>query len=146
VIDRAAICRRLHALEGYVAELRRLGATLPRERFDEDLSSQWAVEHGLQLAIECVLDVGSHLVSAEGLGSPESYREVIELLGRAGILPADYVARARRMPGLRNVLVHDYLAVDLDVVWRVLHEGPAELEEFLRHVARHVKASAPDTP
>ena len=76
----------------------------------------------------------------------KSYREVIELLGRAGVLPADYVARARRMPGFRNVLVHDHLAVDLDVVWRMLHEGPAEFEEFLRYVARHVKALAVGTP
>jgi uncharacterized protein YutE (UPF0331/DUF86 family) len=139
VIDRETICRRLHALEAYTAELRRLAASLSRSDFDADRSRQWAVEHGLQLAIECALDVGSHLVTVERLGAPQSYREVIELLGQAGILPPEFVARIRAMPGLRNVLVHDYLTVDLDVVWRMLHDGPADFEEFIRHVAAHLR-------
>lgn len=91
MIDRGAICRRLHALERYVAELRQLGGRLTHETFDDDISSQWAVEHGLQLAVECVLDVGSQLVAAQQLGAAESYREVIELLGQAAILPPDFV-------------------------------------------------------
>lgn len=139
MIDRGAICRRLHALERYVAELRQLAGRLTHETFDDDLSSQWAVEHGLQLAVECVLDVGSHLVAAQQLGAAESYREVIELLGQAAILPPDFVTRVRGMPGFRNILVHEYLAVDLEVVWTMLHEGPAQFEEFIQHVAKHVR-------
>ena len=140
MIDRASVCRRLHALERYTAELERLAASLTRERFDAELSTQWTVEHGLQLAIECVLDIGSHLVVAEHLGVPDSYREVIELLGQRGILPADFVQRVIGMPGFRDILVRDYLAVDLAIVWRLFQEGPAQFREFLRHVARFVKS------
>ena len=84
MIDRASLCRRLHALERYTLEIERLAATIQRQRFDTDLSTQWMVEHGLQLAVECVLDIGSHPVAAEGMGAPESYREVLELLGARG--------------------------------------------------------------
>jgi uncharacterized protein YutE (UPF0331/DUF86 family) len=141
MIDRQTICRRLHALEAYTTELERLGATLSRAAFDSTLSSQWMVEHGLQLAIESVLDIGNHLVATEQLGSPESYREVIELLGQQGILPADFVSRVRGMPGFRNILVHDYLAVDVGVVWDMLQNAPAQFREFTRHVAAHIRAS-----
>jgi len=145
MIDRASVCRRLHALERYTVELERLASELTRERFDADLGTQWMVEHGLQLAIEPVLDVGSHMVSAERMGAPDSYRQVIELLGERGVLPADFVRRAASMPGFRNVLVHDYLAVDLSVVWRMLQEGPEQFREFLRHVSAFVKAQPPST-
>lgn len=84
--------------------------------FDAELSTQWTVEHGLQLAIECVLDIGSRLVAAEQMGVPESYREVIELLGERGILPADFVQSTLGMQGFRDILVRDYLAVDLSIV------------------------------
>jgi uncharacterized protein YutE (UPF0331/DUF86 family) len=137
--DRETICRRLHALESYAAELERLAATLSRSAFDATLSTQWMVEHGLQLAIECVLDIGNHLVAGEQLGSPQSYREVIELLGQRGILPADFVDQVRGMPGFRNILVHDYLAVDTAVVWEVLQGGPAQFREFIGHVATHLR-------
>jgi uncharacterized protein YutE (UPF0331/DUF86 family) len=140
MIDRQTICRRLHALEAYTAELERLAATLSRADFDGALGTQWMVEHGLQLAIECVLDIGSHLVAGEQLGSPQSYREVIELLGQRSILPEEFVARVRGMPGFRNILVHDYLAVDISVVWDMLQSGPALFREFIHHVAARLRA------
>ena len=143
MIDRETICRRLHALDSYATELERLATTLTRSEFDAALSSQWMVEHGLQLAIECVLDIGNHLVAGEQLGSPQTYREVIELLGQRGILPADFVGRVRGMPGFRNILVHDYLAVDLGVVWDMLQNGPAQFREFIGYVAAHIRALAP---
>jgi uncharacterized protein YutE (UPF0331/DUF86 family) len=145
-LDRETICRRLHALEGYAAELDRLAATVPRQQFTDQISSQWAIEHGLQLAIECVLDVGSHLIAAESLGAPQSYREVIEILGTRCVLPADFVAKVQGMPGFRNILIHDYLAVDLDVVWQMLHDGPAQFREFIGYVAAHIRAVGAESP
>jgi len=140
MIDRQTLCRRLHALETYTAELEHLASTLARSTFDAELSAQWMVEHGLQLAIACILDIGNHLVAGEQLGAPQSYREVIELLGERGILPADFVGRVRGMPGFRNILVHDYLAVDTAVVWELLRSGPPQFREFIAHVAAHVRA------
>jgi uncharacterized protein YutE (UPF0331/DUF86 family) len=137
--DREAICRRLHALEAYVAELQKLSATVPRDKFNAELSTQWMIEHGLQLAIECVLDIGNHLVAGEQLGTPQSYREIIELLGQQRILPEEFVSRVRGMPGFRNILVHDYLAVDPGVVWDMLHDGPAQFQEFISHIAAHLR-------
>jgi uncharacterized protein YutE (UPF0331/DUF86 family) len=144
MIDRQTICRRLHALETYVAELERLAAGLSRDDLQRKLQTQWAVEHGLQLAIECVLDVATHLVTAARLGAPESYRQAIELLGASGILPATFVRRVASMPGFRNVLVHDYLDVDLDIVWEMLQSGPAQFREFLRLVVAWLQKNAPE--
>ena len=141
MIDRESICRRLHALERYTVELERLGGTLSRADFDGNLGIQWMVEHGLQLAIACVLDVANHLVAGEQLGSPRSYREAIELLGERGILPAAFVAAVRGMPGFRNILVHDYLAVDPAVVWDMLQTGPAQFRAFIGHIAAHLRAA-----
>ena len=105
MIDRQTVCRRLHALESYAVELERLAATLSRDAFDQQISSQWMVEHGLQLAIECVLDIGSHIVAAEQLGTPQSYREVIDLLGQRGVVPAAFVQHNLGMPGFRASLL-----------------------------------------
>ena len=41
----------------------------------------------------------------------------------------------------RNVLVHDYIAVDFDVVARVLDECLDDFEEFARRVERHLDES-----
>jgi uncharacterized protein YutE (UPF0331/DUF86 family) len=77
--------------------------------------------------------------SDDRLGSPQSYREIIELLGARGILPHDFVARMRGMPGFRNILVHDYLAVDTGIVWNLLQEGPGQFKEFIARIAAHLR-------
>ncbi len=43
----------------------------------------------------------------------------------------------RRMAGFRNVLVHDYLSVDLEIVWNVI-------EKFLPDLQTHVKVILDD--
>ena len=53
-------------------ELERLVADLSPNDLQQELQLQWGVEHGLQLAIECVLDVASHLVTAARLGAPQT--------------------------------------------------------------------------
>lgn len=57
------------------------------------------------------------------------------------------IARARRanlIAGFRNVLVHGYLEVDLDLLARILTENLDDFEEFARHVERWL-AGAADT-
>ena len=36
--------------------------------------------------------------------------------------------------GMRDVLIHDYLGVDLDVVWEVVHHDLPELKRNLRKI------------
>jgi uncharacterized protein YutE (UPF0331/DUF86 family) len=139
VIDQNTVCERLHALERYSQELRALRERLSKELLEADIGNQWTVEHGLQVAIECVFDVASHWVAAERLGTPANYREAIELLGKHGVLSPDFVEHNLGMAGFRNVMVHEYLDVDLDVVWRMLDEAPDQFDEFIRQIALQLK-------
>ena len=62
----------------------------------------------------------------------------IDRLTESRVLPAAFGAPFRRVAGLRNVLVHDYVEVDLNVVARVLDQGLDDFEEFAHHVERHL--------
>ena len=81
--DPELIAKRLAFIETCIRELR----TLARPgRIAEDVREQRFVEHTLQLAIQAALDVGSHVLSDERLGEPETSRDVFRLLERAGIV------------------------------------------------------------
>lgn len=130
--DPEVLRRHLAALREALANLRRhAGHSAAELRANADL--RWTVERGLQLCVQNALDIATHLAAASGLDSPD-YATAIDRLAELSVLPADFAARLRPMAGFRNVLVHGYLQVDLEILERVLNEKLADLDEFARRV------------
>ena len=130
--DGRVVQRHIIALRQAVTGLRRhAGVTASMLRANRD--RLWAIERGLQLAAQNALDIASHICSAVGQ-DPTTYRAAIDGLVEAGALPADFGERFRRVAGFRNVLVHGYLEVDLELVAAVLNEQLTEFDAFARHV------------
>ena len=135
-VDRHVVDRHLIALRHALAALRRHAGVSPQSlRADSDL--RWAIERGLQLCAQNALDISSHLASAAGL-DPATYGSSIDCLVEAKVLPVQFGERFRGVAGFRNVLVHGYLDVDLDLVARLLSDSLDDFEEFAGHVERSV--------
>lgn len=137
--DSSVVRRHLAALREALANLRRhAGATPEMLRADMDL--RWTVEHGLQLCAQNVIDIATHLAATAGLDASD-YASAIDRLTGMNVLPAAFGARLRQVAGFRNVLVHEYIEVDLEVVARVLDENLDDFEEFARWIERHLDGS-----
>ena len=137
--DSPVVRRHLAALREALANLRRhAGSTPAMLRADMDL--RWTVEPGLQLCAQNAIDIATHLATAAGLDAPD-YASALDRLTRMNVLPGAFGARFRQIAGFRNVLVHDYIEVDLDVVARVLGENLDDFDEFARLVERHLDRS-----
>lgn len=104
--------------------------------FLRDLTRQESVLLNLQRACEAAIDLAMHLVRVDRLGIPKASREAFDLLEGAGALPADLAATLRGMVGFRNVAVHDYRKLDLDVVESIVTRHLDELLEFGRLAVR----------
>ncbi|WP_148678185.1 type VII toxin-antitoxin system HepT family RNase toxin [Vulcanisaeta distributa] len=79
-----------------------------------------AVLHMLQVAIQALIDMGSHIMVERGLKAPSTYSEVPIYLSQAGAINSDDSRIFRRMIGFRNVLVHNYSQVSIDVLREIL--------------------------
>jgi len=131
--DSALVEKKLAFIETCVRELRELARP---EVIDEDIREARFVEHTLQLAIQAALDVASHLVSARRLGEPETIRALFDLLRRAGIIDAQLAESLYAMAGFRNILVHGYQEVDIDIVRDILRHHLNDLLDFVRAIRR----------
>ena len=136
--DPDLIAKKLALIETCVSQLRTLGRP---EAIESDVREQRFVEHTLQIAIQAVLDVASHIVSDERLGEPETNRELLALLARSGWLPEDLAETCERMAGLRNILVHGYQTVDLGVVRDVVENRLDDLLSFADTIRRRLTGS-----
>lgn len=96
------------------------------------LDRQDSVVLNLQRAAQACIDGAMHAVRTGGLGLPQTSRDAFTLLADAGLLDPDLAAAMMRMVGFRNVAVHEYRALSLDVVRAVATDGLGEVEAFAR--------------
>jgi len=97
-----------------------------------DQTRQDAIILNLQRACEGSIDAAMHLVRVHRLGVPQETREAFDLLERAGRLDPSLAVRLRKMVGFRNVAVHDYQKLSLDVVRSIIRERLDDFLEFTR--------------
>lgn len=126
--DPDLIAKKLAVIETHVRELRTL---VDVEKIQVDVNEERFAAHTLQLAIQSALDVCSHIVSDEKLGEPQTNQELFTLLERHGWLSAPLAVNLRNMAGFRNILVHGYQNLNLDILIDALRNRLSNLLEFV---------------
>ncbi len=74
------------------------------------------------------MNVSCHLTSKYNLGNPKTYSDCIDLLGKNNFIDADLVKVLSSMIGLRNLLVHEYVTVEIEKLYLLLNY----LNDFVR--------------
>ncbi len=132
---------RVSRLRVALMRLRKLGGM--RSELEAEPLLVDSAERNLQVAIEALLDIGSHIIAAKGWSLPSTYAEIGEILGRHGVLKGDLAARLSALAGLRNVLVHLYSEVDRERILMFL-DRVDELEELASRMLEYVEAEGID--
>jgi len=102
-------------------------------------TKQDAIILNLQRACETAIDLAMYVVSQRKLGVPQDSRDAFTLLQTAGILPAELAIRMQRMVGFRNVAIHEYTRLNLEVVHSIITK---QLDDFRTFSSTIVKACA----
>ena len=106
------------------------------EGFRSDLTRQDAAVLNVLRACETSIDLANALVNDRRLGIPQSNRDSFRLLGEAGLIPEPLSSRLQRMVGFRNVAVHRYRDIDVDVLVSIIRKDLDDLLRFTEIVAR----------
>lgn len=139
-LDREVVDRRLLRLESVMRRLER-DAQVAIEQYLEDEDLQARVERRLQLASQICLDIANYLIVRGDLEVPEEEENVFLVLAKSGVLPSELGKRLQGLTRFRNILVHDYLAVDNRIVHRNLRDGLPDLRDFARAVVDFLSRS-----
>jgi uncharacterized protein YutE (UPF0331/DUF86 family) len=103
-----------------------------RESLEKDLSLANDVRFSLLRVTQSVVGIAGKLSTRRG-DHYEDYTEAVRNLARDERFPAELVQKLERLPGFRNVVIHEYVALDLDRVVEALDELEP-IEQFLEIV------------
>jgi uncharacterized protein YutE (UPF0331/DUF86 family) len=133
VVDKNVVLSRVSQIRESVQRLVALAA-LSEKAFRADKDACAIAERHLQVAIQSVIDIGNHVVADLDLGTPSDYKEIFVLLARHRLVSKPLAKRLGAMAGMRNVLVHDYMKVDLGLVYHTLTRDLGDFERFITAV------------
>ena len=82
-----------------------------------------AAERILQVSIEASIGVAKHWAKTLAGHTPQDAYQAFEILAQRGELSPDTLIGWRKIIGLRNALVHDYLNIDPEIIRSVIAQG-----------------------
>jgi len=103
----------------------------------DDLDTQDIFALNLQRAVQATIDLAAHVVGTEGLGLPRDLRENFRLLTNNRIISQELCVRMEKMVGFRNIAVHEYQTLDIEVLKSILSSNLKDLENFYAALIEH---------
>ena len=136
MVDVNIVHARIERILKCVSKIKKVTRTHTKAEFLDDSDAIDVAEHNIQMAIQRVLDISNHILADVKAGLPDDHRKIFTMLASHKILPRELSGRLAEMAGLRNVLVHEYLDVDLEILYRAMTEELADFEKFIRVVTK----------
>ncbi|MDI6783233.1 MAG: DUF86 domain-containing protein [bacterium] len=126
---------RIQKLEEYINYLEKLSKYSCKE-LGIDFTKFWAVERGLQVAIESIFDIGNYLIATLNFERPTEYRDILFILAKHKIIPHAFAKKLNGIAGFRNILVHEYFDINLNLVYAKLQKAPQQFRQFVKYIVR----------
>lgn len=98
----------------------------------------------LQRAVEALLDLANHLISANGWELPRDGRHAFAILRSHGLLTEPEQGLAGAMVGFRNVAVHDYATLDVEIVHGIARDRLGDLESLVASLLGRLRPASPE--
>jgi uncharacterized protein YutE (UPF0331/DUF86 family) len=136
-LDVGTLGAKLRAMRRLLDELDRIGA-VDVDRFARNFSTQLVVERIVSQLVDLAAGINTHVLTTETGESPPDVRRSFTAVADTGLIDHDLAERLAPSAGLRNVLVHAYVDLDLARLVAAVPLASEQYAEYVRQVARWV--------
>jgi uncharacterized protein YutE (UPF0331/DUF86 family) len=127
------IIARIKELDTVVEELSHY-KELTLEDLKNSLSKRWTVERGLIAGANLIFDIADHILASKFHLYPETYEDSLRLLFENGVISKELFTKIDGLGGFRNILVHDYLGIDLNEEYNNFQKALIVFKEFAMEI------------
>lgn len=139
MVDTETVLEKLRHIRAALKRIREKSPASKEELFGNP-DTQDVILRNLQNALQGCLDIASHVVADEGWGKPTKSGEFFILLADQKVIPKELAASFVRLIKFRNILVHEYAALDFDKTWTIVHQELSKIDAFCEAIAQSLEA------
>jgi uncharacterized protein YutE (UPF0331/DUF86 family) len=129
LVNKEIIRRKLVKMSEYLQELARL-EDISYSDYISDFKHKRSVERLIQLLVDVAVDINSHVLVDEGFAPPQDAFDSFIKVGQIGVLPYEFAEAIAPATGERNIIVHEYEAIDDALVYDSIKETLKMFNEY----------------
>lgn len=133
--DKDIVLAKVASTQKCLSRIRQITGLKP-EALD-DINKQDIFVLNLQRAVQSAIDLAAHIIASEGLGIPDTMKDNFVKLEQAEILSKDLSQKMQSMVGFRNIAIHDYQAINAEILKTILTRHLKDLEDFYTGILVH---------
>ena len=103
----------------------------------KDYTKQDSIILNIQRACEACIDLAMHIVAQERLGLPQTSRDAFDMLESSSIIDEEIAKRLKAMVGFRNIAVHDYQTLNLNILEQIVEKHLEDFTDFTKQILKY---------
>ena len=133
MLDKNLLLTRLEDIDKHLEKISPF-RELTYQAFLNDTNGQDIVEYNLFQIINHLIAITQHIAVDEDYGLPQTSYEASQILFDKGVLDSADLDLMKRMIGFRNIVGHNYLNINKEVVYFILNNGQQEIRNILSRI------------
>ncbi|MEE3955961.1 type VII toxin-antitoxin system HepT family RNase toxin [Peribacillus frigoritolerans] len=102
----------------------------------KDFTKQDSIILNIQRACEASIDLAMHIVAEQKFGLPQTSRDAFDMLHKALIIDENTAKRLKAMVGFRNIAVHDYQTVNIDILQQIVENHLGDFTDYTKQILK----------
>lgn len=119
--------------------------SIKKQRYAEFLNdgkSLRSTARAIETIAQSLIDICSHIVAQKHFGISDTYKGTIELLAKNHLISTGLSSKLQRVIAMRNVLVHQYLDIDFEIVWKSIDSLLVDAAEFVKAIEKYLNGKS----
>ena len=102
-----------------------------------DIDLQDILVINLTRAVQISIDIGSHIISTTNQTLPQTMGDIFTKLHELGAISQETNERLRKAVGFRNIAVHNYEAINWEIVYAICRNSSQDFRQFAQEICRY---------
>ncbi|EQB86321.1 uncharacterized protein YutE (UPF0331/DUF86 family) [Clostridium punense] len=137
-IDVNKIEEKIYFMEQNLLKLKKL-REVKKDIFLEDFRNVDSAKYLLQVTIEAMLDISSHIIARNRWGKPEDNKAHFQMLADNQIIETKDIDIYFSMAKFRNRIVHMYFKIEDEFIYEIVQNNLEDFQRFITNIVKVIK-------